>query len=90
MDGNVDWCSGAMGLGWLVGVAVLALLILGVVWITRRQLAGERAGPSSDYGDAALRETELRYARGDIDRETFRTMREDLRRDPRRGEPPSR
>lgn len=88
MDGGMDWCGGAMVLGWLVGVAALVLLILGVVWLATRLFDGERRRLSPDNGHTALRDTELRYARGDIDRETFINMREDLRRDTR-GRPSS-
>jgi putative membrane protein len=71
--------DGMMGIGmllwWLIGIALLVLLVLGIVWLIR-QLGSP--GKQSTDGDA-LRELELRYARGDIDRDTYLAMRDDLR-----------
>jgi putative membrane protein len=71
--------DGMMGIGmllwWLIGIALLVLLVLGIVWLSRQ--LGSPGNQSAD-GDA-LRELELRYARGDIDRDTYLAMRDDLR-----------
>lgn len=76
-------CDGMMmGIGmtvWLlVGLAVLAVLVLGIIWLVRqlRSPADARGGPRPD----AQRELEMRYARGEVDRETYLAMRDDLAR----------
>lgn len=74
--------DGMMGIGmvlWgLIGLALLVLLVLGIVWLVR-QLQAPSRGSSSPDADA-LRALELRYARGEIDRDTYLAMRDDLRR----------
>ncbi len=78
--------SGMMGPGWiaimgvnaLIGIGLLALAIVGIVagirWLSNggRQRAG---GPRSDSALDVLRE---RYARGEISRDEFERMRQDL------------
>lgn len=75
--------DGMMGIGmllwWLIGLALLVLLILGIVWLVGQFQAPAR-GQSSPSDSDPLRELELRYARGEIDRDTYRAMRDDLRR----------
>jgi putative membrane protein len=72
--------DGMMGIGmvlwWLIGIALLVLLVLGIVWLSRQLGSPGRESP----GGEALRELELRYARGEIDRDTYLAMRDDLRR----------
>ena len=75
--------DGMMGIGmllwWLIGLALLVLLVLGIVWIVRQLQSPARGQPSPSESDPR-RELELRYARGEIDRDTYRAMRDDLRR----------
>lgn len=75
-------CDGIMGVGmalWLlVGLGVLALLVLGIVWLVRR-LASRGQGHGASQPDAR-RDLEMRYARGEIDRDTYLTIRDDLGR----------
>lgn len=61
----------------LMQLAVLALVVLGIIWLVRHLSA---PGQASRTGGArtALDELELRYARGEIDRSTYQQMREDL------------
>jgi putative membrane protein len=77
-----------MGGGLLTGLIVLILLVLviggvaaAVVWFARqgsgRQSAGQ--GQGSRTGDDALEILRQRYARGEIDREEFERMREEIR-----------
>jgi len=68
---------------WLLFVvamqlAVLALVVLGIVWLVRRLSAGD-AG-ASQGSPSALDELEMRYARGEIDRTTYLQMQDDLKR----------
>ncbi len=75
--------DGMMGIGmllcWLIGLAVLVLLVLGIVWLVR-QLRPPARGQSSTSESDPLRELELRYARGEIERDIYLAMRDDLRR----------
>lgn len=67
--------GGGMLIGWLVPLLVLAGLTALVVWAVRK-LTGERDGRNPE--DDALATARRRYARGEIDREEFRTLRTDL------------
>ncbi|HET9985218.1 MAG TPA: SHOCT domain-containing protein [Longimicrobiales bacterium] len=69
------WGWGMM-FGWLLWLVVLAFL----VWLAVRYLPG-RAGPPGRGADAEAILKE-RYARGEIDRDTYLRMLEDLRRQP--------
>jgi putative membrane protein len=82
----MDW--GAMGgfmwvamLIWTVlGIALVVLVIVGVVWLVR-QLGRDGQGRRRPATRTAIEDLELRYARGEVDRETFLAIREDLERD---------
>jgi putative membrane protein len=68
---------------WLLFVvamqlAVLALVVLGIVWLVRRLSVGEARGDGG--ARSALDELEMRYARGEIDRTTYLQMKDDLTR----------
>jgi putative membrane protein len=76
-DGAMTTMGGGMMLIWsLVGIALVALLVVGVLWLTARIRPG--AAPPEGGDRPALVELERRYARGEVDRETFLTMRADL------------
>jgi putative membrane protein len=59
-----------MGFGWIVPLAVLGLIVWAIV--TARRSSG------SGGGDKPLDILKERYARGEIDRETYESMRRDL------------
>jgi uncharacterized membrane protein len=76
MGGMMSWMGGAMIAWWLITLAFLVLLVIGIVWLVRafpRQL--EPRGHRT-----ALDELALRYAGGEVDRETFVTTRDELSR----------
>lgn len=84
-DHMMDW--GAMGgfmwagmLIWaILGIALIVLVVIGIVWLARllsREGSRLRSGQRN-----AIEELELRYARGEVDRETFQAIRADLERD---------
>jgi putative membrane protein len=72
------WMIGIMGVNALIGIGLLALVIVGIVvgvrWLTTG--AGQRAGGSRSNG--ALDVLRERYARGEISRDEFQRMRQDL------------
>ncbi len=64
-----------MGLGWLMMLAFWGALILGVVLLVRWLAAGVMTGDAREDPLAIL---QRRYARGEIDDETYRRMRREL------------
>ena len=87
MGGMMGGLGSVMGSGWmavamlvnvLVGLGFLALLVVGAVaaiqWVTRSADSRRRL-TSADRAFEAARE---RYARGEISREEFQRLREDL------------
>lgn len=64
-----------MGLGWLMMLAFWGALILGVVLLVRWLAAGVMTGDAHEDPLAIL---QRRYARGEIDEETYRRMRREL------------
>jgi putative membrane protein len=71
MDGMAG--MGIWMLIWgLLGLALIALVVVGVVWLVR-SMSGPRP-------DAAEQELRRRYAAGQIDAEEFRRREEELRR----------
>ena len=60
--------------GWIVTIAVLALLVAGVIWLVR-----EAAGPRADNRDSARRILDERFASGDISAEEYEARRRALR-----------
>lgn len=74
-DGGWGWSMMlVMTLFWIVVIAL-------VVWLIYRLSAGAR-GPTGGAADLGKAEEILRqrYARGEIDRDTYQRMLEDLRR----------
>lgn len=74
---------GLGGFGWLAGLLVLVLLVLGAVYLFRaldrdrpsRTPPAQTPPPPRDNALAILRE---RYARGEIDHDEFQRRKEDL------------
>lgn len=60
-------------------LAVLALVVLGIVWLVRR-LGSDSSASKGGAARSALEELEMRYARGEIDRTTYLQMQDDLKR----------
>lgn len=85
-DHMMDWAAmgGFMWIGMLIwtvlGIALIVLAIAGVAWLLR-QTGRNGRGRSRLRKRTAIDELELRYARGEVDRETFLAIREDLERD---------
>jgi len=77
MGGMMGWMMGGAMIAWLlITLAFLVLLVIGTVWLVRAvQRQQEPRGRRT-----ALDELELRYARGEVDRETFVMTRDELTR----------
>ncbi|MFW6078537.1 MAG: SHOCT domain-containing protein [Gemmatimonadota bacterium] len=73
---NGSWAWGMMLFMTLFWVAVIAL----VVWLIVRLTRGGGAAGGAARGDRAEEILRERYARGEIDRESFERMLDDLRR----------
>jgi uncharacterized membrane protein len=82
----MDWgaMSAFMGVGMLIwailGIALIVLVAFGLVWLVR-QLGPDGRGRRRLADQTAIEELELRYARVEVDRETFLAIRADLERD---------
>lgn len=70
--GDYGW---GMGFGWLFMVLFWALVILGVVFIFK--MISERSRPA-EKGETALDILKKRYAKGEITKEEFEKMKDDL------------
>ncbi len=82
----MDWDSmgGFMWVGMLIwavlGIALIILAVVGLVWLVR-QVGRDGRGRRRLADRTAIEELELRYARGEVDRDTYRAIREDLDQD---------
>lgn len=72
---GMNWGGWGMGFGWIIPLAVLGLIGWSVVSLVRasRSTGGGGNGP----GDA-LNILKARYAKGDLTREEFETMRREV------------
>jgi len=70
-DGHMGW--GWMWLGWLI----VLLLIAAVVWLVVSAAHRNGGRPPEETPEQVLKR---RYARGEIDRETYERTLEDLRK----------
>jgi len=79
MGGMAGWMASGMGIAgivWLlVCAAALALVVVAAVWLALR-LRGDVAPTERVSG--ALDELDHRYARGELDRDTYLQMKGDL------------
>lgn len=79
-SGMTGWMMGGMGFAgivWLLGcLAILVLIIIAVIWLVGRLRDGS-ATPRARVS-AAREELDHRYAKGEIDRDTYLQMRRDL------------
>ena len=69
------------GIGGFIGmVLVWILLIVGAVWLIKQIFSGSSNRPGNSPGaeERAIDILDKRYARGDIDREEYERMKNDL------------
>ncbi len=65
-------------LAWLMPILLLGLLALLVAWVVVRLSRPTPGAPAAPASDPALEQARVRYARGEIDRETYLRLAEDL------------
>ncbi len=70
---------GSMGFGWFLGLLnmLLILALLAGLFYLGLRAWGRGGGPKKDEALEALR---LRYARGELDEESYRRLRKELER----------
>ena len=68
---EMTWGGWGMGFGWIFPLAVLGLIGWGVVSLAR-------ASGSKNSGGEALIILKARYAKGELTREEFETMRREV------------
>ena len=72
----MHWDYGwAMGFGWVFMIFFWLLLILGIVYVIRIAMTGAKKETS---GDTALDILKKRYAKGEITKEEFEKIKDDL------------
>ena len=74
MHWDYGWGMG-FGLGWLSMIVFWILLILGIVYLIKMIAGGEKKGETTE---TALDILKKRYAKGEINREEFENIRNDL------------
>ncbi len=72
--GNYGWGMG-FGFGWLLMAPFWILVILGVIYLVKL-IAGGRKG--EDKEETALEIVKKRYAKGEINKEEFEKIKNDL------------
>lgn len=80
-SGFADYSPMGAGLGWLITIGLVAALVLLVVRLARRpnSLTGTGTTAGTSFPGGSAREIlQLRYARGEITREQYLQMRDDL------------
>jgi putative membrane protein len=79
---HMPWFGG--GLMMFCGLAIVALLVVGLVALFRRHPAGSNRGADSPGhaadADSALRILNERYARGEINDEEYKTKKAEIRK----------
>lgn len=69
---NHGWGMGGVVLWWIIGIALVAL----IVWTVARLGGGSAHPPRSESPEETLKS---RFARGEIDEEQYRRMLRELR-----------
>ena len=80
---GMNWGGWGMGLGWIFPLAVLGLIGWGVASLARASARSGGAGNGTGNGTGngggeALNILKARYAKGELTREEFETMRREV------------
>jgi putative membrane protein len=78
--GDYGWGMGfgwGMGLGWLIFLLFWVLVVLGIVYLVKLIVSGGRSGR---VAETPLDILKRRYAKGEISKEEFEKMKEDIQR----------
>ena len=67
-----------VGFGWIIPIAVIGLVIWAVIAVSRSRSSG--AGAEIVSADRSLAILKERYAKGELDSETYQRMRTELER----------
>jgi putative membrane protein len=67
-----------MGFGWIIPIAVIGLIIWAIVAFARSRSVGTGAGDAA--ADRSLAILKERFAKGELDTETYQRMRKQLER----------
>jgi putative membrane protein len=70
--GNYGW---GMGFGWIFMIVFWVLVLLGMYFIVKTVITG---GKGAVHGEAPIDTLKKRYARGEITKEEFERMKDDL------------
>ena len=70
-----DWGSWGMGFGWIFMILFWGLIVLGIVAVAKWLVA---SGGSAGSSKRPLEILQERYARGEISRDEYEHMRQDL------------
>jgi putative membrane protein len=76
MHWDYGWGMG-FGFGWIAMIIFWALLILGIVYLVK-MIAG--SSKKEDKQDTAIGILKMRYAKGEISKEEFEKIKDDLTR----------
>ncbi|MDA8084920.1 MAG: SHOCT domain-containing protein [Nitrospiraceae bacterium] len=71
-----NWYGWGMGFGWIFMLAFWAIILFGIIFIFRVFVKSKGNGCES-----AMAILEKRYARGEISKEEYNKIRDDIRRD---------
>jgi len=75
------WMMGSFGWGWFMPILMLlflALIIWAIVILIRGASQSGGSGAGSSRSDSALEVLKTRYARGEISKDAFEQLKEDL------------